>query len=139
MVRAQRSFAAQIDIVRFDDGEQIALPRWMLDPVYCAQLAQEPKPRVAVSALLRLADWMAAQGLLGRGAAGDFEDSAPMKTNQAEHVLQLNPTALSIPARVSKSYALGETPRNHSHAGASTVSSDAPAGAPPTDPGKELQ
>ena len=138
MIRAQRSFAAQIDIVRFDDGEQIALPRWMLDPVLCAQLPQEPKPRVAVSALLRLADWMAAQGLPGRQGARHSEDSIKMKTNQAEHVLKPKPSALSVPARVSKSDALGEAPANHTHAAASTLSSNAPAGSHLAEPGKEL-
>ena len=139
MIRAQRSLVAQIDIVRFDDGEQIALPRWMLDPVFCAQLPQEPKPRVAVSALLQLADWMAAQGLPGRQVTRHSEDSATMKTNPAEHVLKSNPSALSVPARVSKSDALGETPGNHTHAAASTLSSNAPAGGHPAEPGKELR
>jgi hypothetical protein len=139
VIRAQRSITAQIDIVRFEDGEQIALPRWMLDPVFCAQLPQEPKPRVALSALLRLVDWMAAQGLRGYRASRHSEDSAKMKTNQTEHVLKPKPSALSVPAVVPPGDALGETSRNHTHAAASNLSSNASGGSHPTDPGKELQ
>jgi len=71
----------------------------MLDPVYCAQLPQEPTPRVAVKALLRLADWMAGQGLLGRQAALHSEGSTHMK---GEHTLRENSSALSTPVPLAQ-------------------------------------
>ena len=45
-----------MDIVQRPDGLQIAVPRWMLDPLVCQQLPQEAKPRVALRVLLRLAE-----------------------------------------------------------------------------------
>lgn len=56
MVRALRSSVDRIDIVGLPQGFQIAVPRWMLDPVVCSQLRQEAKPRLALSALGRLVD-----------------------------------------------------------------------------------
>jgi hypothetical protein len=45
VVRAQRSFLDEIDILQLLDGFQIAVPRWMLDRVICSQLiTSEPDP-----------------------------------------------------------------------------------------------
>jgi hypothetical protein len=137
-VRALRSFGEQIDIVRLADDEQIAVPRWMLDPIYCAQLPQEPKPRVAITALLRLADWIARQDLLRHQPAPHSEDcTITMKGDQAEHVLRTNPSSLSIPAGISQSDAVGQTPRTHPCASASASEPDVTAGPDESRQGKE--
>ena len=133
-VRALRSFEDQIDIVRFDDGQQIAVPRWMLDPVYCAQLPQEQRPRIAVKALLRLADWVARQGLLGRQAARHAEGSTKMK---GKHALRENSSTLSVPAAAGESDAVGQTPRAHARARTSAPDADAATSHRPSRTGKE--
>jgi hypothetical protein len=38
-------------VIRLADDVQVAVPTWMLDPVACAQLTDEARPRISVSAL----------------------------------------------------------------------------------------
>jgi hypothetical protein len=40
---------------------QLAVPSWMLDATFCQQLVDEPRPRVAVSALMELGDLLDSQ------------------------------------------------------------------------------
>ena len=47
-----------------ENGVQLALPAWMLDDVFCAQLRYECEPLVAVSALIALCELLDAQPLL---------------------------------------------------------------------------
>ncbi|MGA7395561.1 MAG: hypothetical protein WBV90_10205 [Terrimicrobiaceae bacterium] len=56
VLRTLRRACEEIDVVRLPDGLEIAVPRWMLDPLTCSQLPQEARPRVALNALLRLAE-----------------------------------------------------------------------------------
>ena len=44
-----------------ETGVQLAVPSWMLDPVLCRQLVDEPRPRVVIAALLELADVLDSQ------------------------------------------------------------------------------
>jgi hypothetical protein len=81
VVRAQRSFLDEIDIVQLPDGFQIAVPRWMLDPVVCSQLPKEAKPRVALTALFRLAELVRSHRLPNSiGTA--FSDTSPPTKGQ---------------------------------------------------------
>jgi hypothetical protein len=41
-------------IIQVPAGFQIAIPAWMLDPVFCEGLPQETRPRVSLAALLEL-------------------------------------------------------------------------------------
>ena len=54
VIRAQRQGPNAMDIVQRPDGLQIAVPRWMLDPLVCQQFPQEAKPRGALRSLQRL-------------------------------------------------------------------------------------
>jgi hypothetical protein len=50
----RRNSADRVVIVRCPDRAQIALPEWMLNSVACDRLADELRPRVAISALVAL-------------------------------------------------------------------------------------
>jgi hypothetical protein len=81
VVRALRSFLDEIDIVQLPDGFQIAVPRWMLDPVICSQLPKEAKPRIALTALFRLVELVLSHRLpnsIGRA----FSDTSPPTKGQ---------------------------------------------------------
>jgi hypothetical protein len=45
-------------------GVQLAVPSWMLDASFCQQLVDEPRPRVAISALMELGRLLASQSLV---------------------------------------------------------------------------
>jgi hypothetical protein len=56
VVRALRRFDEESFVVKLPEGLQIAVPAWMLDPVYCSQLPQRDHPLIALEALLALAE-----------------------------------------------------------------------------------
>ena len=58
MVRALRRFDEESFVVKLPEGLQIAVPAWMLDPVFCGQLPQRDHPVVALEALLELAEFV---------------------------------------------------------------------------------
>jgi len=55
-VRALRRFDEESFVVKLAEGHRIAVPAWMLDPVYCGQLPQRDHPSIALKALLELAE-----------------------------------------------------------------------------------
>jgi hypothetical protein len=55
-VRALRRFDEESFVVKLAEGHQIAVPAWMLDPVFCNQLPQRDHPSIALKALLELAE-----------------------------------------------------------------------------------
>jgi hypothetical protein len=57
-VRALRRFDEQSFVVRLPEGLQIAVPAWMLDPIFCNQLQQRDHPVIALEALLELAEFI---------------------------------------------------------------------------------
>jgi hypothetical protein len=67
-VRALRRFSP-MTVVRLPDGAEIGIPSWMLDPLACSQVKDEPRPRVAVSALLELRQLLDGQSLLSADPA----------------------------------------------------------------------
>jgi hypothetical protein len=58
VVRALRRFDEESFVVKLPEGLQIAVPAWMLDPVFCGQLRQRDHPVVALEALLKLAEFI---------------------------------------------------------------------------------
>jgi hypothetical protein len=64
---------------------QLAVPVWMLDPIFCAQLQHESHPRLSLSALIELRELLDGQPTLhppanaiSRGASrGGGGDDAP--------------------------------------------------------------
>lgn len=125
MIRALRSFLDEIDIVQLPDGFQIAVPRWMLDPVVCSQLPKEAKPRVALTALFRLVELVRSRRLpKDKGTA--FSDTSP--PTEGHHVSTPKCNLPANPVTSAKKDALGEIPRTDARALQTSVSSDAPAG-----------
>ena len=110
VVRTVRRFPDEIDIVQLPQGLQIAVPRWMLDPLACSQLPQEVKPRVALSALLRIAELLQRQRL-PISSGGSLSDTSP--PTKGHHVSRQNPTLSSSPLATSQEDALGSVPRSH--------------------------
>jgi hypothetical protein len=123
-----------IDIVQRPDGLQIAVPRWMLDPLACQQLPQEAKPRVALHALLRLVEMMPTRGLPGGTAASVLGVSPPTK---GDHASKENPTVLSGAVASSQKDALAPVPRTDPRSVPSVVDSTASPSGAPSRPGKD--
>jgi hypothetical protein len=57
-VRALRRFDEESFVVKLLEGHQIAVPAWMLDPIFCSQLQQRDHPVIALEALLELAEFI---------------------------------------------------------------------------------
>jgi hypothetical protein len=109
IIRAQRRFVDEIDIVQLPEGFQIAVPRWMLDPVACSQLHQEAKPRVTVTALLRLADLLQSHDLPQIQSAACL-DTSPL--TKGKHVSSRpEPNLSTSPTAASQEDALGKASR----------------------------
>ena len=115
-MRTLRRCREQIDIVQLAEGFQIAVPRWMLDPVACQQLPQESKPRVALSALRRVQELVQSRGL-SHGRAVALSDTSPL--TKGDHVSKANPAVLSNPTPPPQENALGSVPGTDPSAGSS--------------------
>ncbi len=66
-------------VVRLEDGLQLAIPRWMLDPQRCESLRDEDAPVIAISALRQLAELVDQQTLL---AAQDADSPRSSSNHQ---------------------------------------------------------
>ena len=111
VVRTLRRTGQAIDVVLLPDGMQIAVPCWMLDPITCSQLSHEPRPRVALGALLRLAE--IAQGgrlSMDAGTPGCETSTSTKGQNVSSKTSSISPS----PAAVCQEVALGSLPRSHS-------------------------
>jgi hypothetical protein len=62
-VRALRRIDEESFVVNLPEGLQIAVPTWMLDPIFCSQLQQRDHPVIALEALLALAQFIETQRL----------------------------------------------------------------------------
>ncbi len=54
VVRALRQRGAPSVIIELPDGAQIAVPKWMLDPLRCRSMREEDTPIIAIGALVEL-------------------------------------------------------------------------------------
>jgi hypothetical protein len=134
IIRTLRRFLDEIDIVQLPEGFQIAVPRWMLDPVVCSQLSQEAKPRVAVSALLRLAELIQSRDLPQIRGAARLDPSPLSKGN---HVSRPEPNLSASPTAASQEDPVGKTSPTSADPLHSSVDPDAAARRAPRSPGKE--
>ena len=124
VVRTRRRGPEAIDIVQRSDGLQIAVPRWMLDPLACQQLPQEAKPRVALRALVRLAELVRTRDLPVGAEASVLGVSPP---TQDHHASKENPTLLSTAITAAQENALAPVPRSDSRSVSSVVGPTASA------------
>ena len=124
-MRTLRRCLEEIDIVQLPDGFQIAVPRWMLDPLTCQQLPQEAKPRVALSTLLRVQELVQRRGLPHGGAVA-LSDTSPL--TKGDHVSKENPTVSSSSTTPPQENALGSTPGTNPSSVSSTVGSTSSTG-----------
>ena len=51
-------------VIKLQDGLELAIPSWMLDPLACSHVSDAPAPRLSVEALLALRDLLDHQPLL---------------------------------------------------------------------------
>jgi hypothetical protein len=121
VVRALRSLRDEIDIVQLPDGFQIAVPRWMLDPVICSQLPKEAKPRVALTALFRLAALVRSHRL-PKPIGTAFSDTSP--PTKGHHVSRPKSNLSSNSITPAQESTLGEIPRTDARALQAGVNSD---------------
>ena len=134
VVRTVRRFVDEIDIVQLPAGFQIAVPRWMLDPISCSQLPQEAKPRVALSALLRVVD-LVEKRRLPVGCEAALSDTSP--PTKGYHVSRQKFTLSSNPVASSQEDALGPVAPTLTHSVSSTPDPTAAAGRAQHLEGKE--
>jgi len=124
VVRTLRRCLEEIAIVQLPAGFQLTVPRWMLDPVTCHQLPQEPKPRVALSALLRLAAIVQTHALPVGTDAALLDPSPPTK---GDHVSKENSTVSSEAVTPSQENPLAPVARTDPRSVPSVVGPTAPA------------
>src|SRR5262249_9023573 len=67
-------------IIRLEDGLQISIPCWMLDPASCAAVRDEARPRLPIEALLSFRSLIAAQPCSG----GPLADSSGSSRHEGE-------------------------------------------------------
>jgi hypothetical protein len=134
VVRTLRRFVDEIDIVQLPQGFQIAVPRWMLDPVACSRLPQEAKPRVALSALLRMAELVEKQRLPVGSDAALLDTSTSTK---GHHVSRQKSALSSSPVASSQEDALGPLPGTDPSSVSSTADSTAAPSRAQWQQGKE--
>jgi hypothetical protein len=63
-IRRLRRYTSDQVVIELRDEVQVAIPSWMLDPVACQQCRNEPRPRLAIAALLELRHLLDSQSLL---------------------------------------------------------------------------
>jgi len=134
LVRSLRRFVDEIDIVQLPQGFQIAVPRWMLDPATCSQLPQEAKPRVAVSALLRLAELVQSHRLPENDGTAPSGTSQPTK---GEHVSRTELSLSASSTAASQKDTVGKASRTSTHSLPASVDPDAAASRAQPSSGKE--
>jgi hypothetical protein len=79
VIRALRRCGQKVLVIKVSGGFQIAIPGWMLDPVFCGGLPQEPRPRVSLAALLELLVLSKSQHLPGACGAAQSEGTDALK------------------------------------------------------------
>jgi hypothetical protein len=124
VIRTQRRGPDPIDIVQRPDGLQIAVPRWMLDPLACQQLPQETKPRVALRALLRVTELITTRDLPGGAEASVLEVSP---RTQDHHASKEKSIPLSTAVAPAQENALAPVPRTDARSVSSGVGPTASA------------
>lgn len=127
-----RRLDQEINLVQLPQGFQIAVPRWMLDPLTCSQLPQETKPRVALAALARLAELRSTPGL-SVGSAAARSDSSTL--TKGPHESRKNQALPSTSVAAVPAHALAPVSRTDSSALPSAAEpTAAPSGAESSDP-----
>src|SRR5262249_27548754 len=71
-------------VVKLQDGLELAIPAWMLDPLACSQVYDAPVPRLTVEALLALRDLLDRQSLLPAALAATPCVSPPEGARDAQ-------------------------------------------------------
>src|SRR4029453_13963360 len=64
IIRWLRRQTSESLVIKLQDGLEIALPSWMLDPLACSHVHDAPAPRLSVEALLALRHLLDYQPLL---------------------------------------------------------------------------
>ena len=64
IIRWLRHQTAESLVIQLQDGLQLAIPSWMLDPVACSHVSDAPAPRLSVEALLAVRALLDHQPLL---------------------------------------------------------------------------
>ena len=79
MIRTLRRCGQEVLVIKVAAGFQIAIPGWMLDPVFCGGLPQETRPRVSLAALLELLALSQSQHLPGASGTAQTEGTDALK------------------------------------------------------------
>jgi hypothetical protein len=106
VVRALRRFDEESFVVKLPEGQQIAVPAWMLDPVFCSQLSQRDHPLIALEALLQLAELVERHRLPSSVTNSESEPSLRGGGNDA---LRTEKILSSAKAALCEKGAVGET------------------------------
>jgi hypothetical protein len=76
ILRRSRCRGGEQFIIQLDDGTALAVPAWMLDPVFCERLVVEPRPRLGLEALRELRRLIEAHPVSRAVKGGSTDDSS---------------------------------------------------------------
>src|SRR5215813_1263070 len=111
-IRRLRRYTSDQVVIEFRDEVQVAIPSWMLDPVACHQLRDEPQPRLAIAALLELRHLLDSQPLLLNRVVASRKRIAQPRGE--DHARSQPATGLPTPLTIHPSRPLGSAPGGHS-------------------------
>jgi hypothetical protein len=76
ILRRSRYRGGEEFVIELDDRTAIAVPAWMLDPVFCERLVVEPRPRLGLGALRELRRLVEAHSVSQAVKVGSTDDSS---------------------------------------------------------------
>ena len=110
-MRALRRFEEESFVVKVPEGLQIAVPAWMLDPIFCSQLQQRDHPVIALEALLELARFIETQRL---PCSVTHSQSGPSPRRGGIDALRIKERLSSTEVALREEEAMGKTSRAQS-------------------------
>src|SRR2546428_499009 len=124
IIRWLRRQTAESLVIKLQDGLELAIPSWMLDPLACSLMHDAPAPRLTVEALVALRDLLDRQPLLHTAIPATPCVSQPEGTRDAQESSAspsvAGPRALPHPRRVAaaahrQAPAVSRAPRPTAH------------------------
>jgi hypothetical protein len=103
-----RRFDEESFVVKLPEGLQIAVPAWMLDPVFCSHLPQRDHPVIALEVLVELAQCIESFRLPSKPSDSE---SGPSPRRGGIDALRAKERLSSTAAGVREQDAMGKTSR----------------------------
>ena len=105
IIRWLRRQTSESLVIKLQDGLELAIPSWMLDPLACSHVHDAPAPRLTIEALLALRDLLDRQPLLHAAVPATPCVSQPEGARDAQESssapTDARPLALHQPTRMA--------------------------------------